>query len=84
MMLSIFYSKLYNILNFGTFHMHAHIHTCLFMFPITLPTFNTGHNVSMATKIRLTEYHAKACNIQQIQKHEKKSEQAVPYPNAVP
>lgn len=23
--------------------------------------FNTGHNVSMATKIRLTEYHAKAC-----------------------
>jgi len=26
----------------------------------------------MATKIRLTEYHAKACKIQQIQKHEKK------------
>jgi len=46
--------------------------------------FNIGHNVSTATKIRLTEYHAKACKIQQIQKHEKKSEQAVPYPNAAP
>jgi hypothetical protein len=45
--------------------------------------FNTGHNVSMATKIRLTEYHTKACKIQ-VQKHEKKSEQAVPYPNAAP
>jgi hypothetical protein len=40
-----------------------------------------GQNVSMATKIRLTEYHAKACKIQQLQKHEQESEQAVPYPD---
>jgi hypothetical protein len=46
--------------------------------------FNIGHNVSMATKIRLREYHAKACKIQQIQKHKKKNEQDVPYPNTAP
>lgn len=83
MVISIFYSKLYNILNFDTFHMHAHIYTSFYVFNYS-SNFNTGNNVSMATKIRLTEYHAKAWKIQHIQKHEKKSEQATPYPNAVP
>jgi len=46
--------------------------------------YNTGHNVSIASKIRPTKYHAKACKIQQIQKHEKESEQTLPYPNAAP